>query len=158
MRLPPEADPNFWVGAKCARVRVSHFVSGRIERYFTVVSAAGAAIRIQDTYKPAGPAFSMQAHALALAKFRRTRGATDAMRMVLPHISTVDQQVSALLPAAEQRALEAFRRRKTRDDLRTNARRRTRVLEEIRENADVVSEEEVVTAWRQGVVESVHES
>lgn len=35
MKLPPEADPKFWIDAKCVRVHVSHSVSGTIVRRFT---------------------------------------------------------------------------------------------------------------------------
>lgn len=78
------------------------------------------------------------------------------MRKVAQYVAQVDQQVAALLPAAEQRGLDLFRRRRAREDQRTNARRRERLIEEIRRNADVMSEEDVVTAWREGVVEAVH--
>jgi hypothetical protein len=156
MKLPPEADPSFWVGAKCVRVRVSHFVSGAIERIITVVSTAGVKTQIADNSHQSTSAFSMQTHALALAKVSRKRGATDAMRQVFPQIAQVEQKVAALLPAAEQRGIAVFRRRKARDDLRTNTRRRERVLEDIRRNAELFSEEELVTAWREGVVEGVH--
>ena len=156
MKLPPEADPNFWIGATCVRVHVSHFVSGAIERIITVVSSAGVKTQIADNSHQSTSAFSMQNYALALARVSRKRGATDAMRQVFPQIAQVEQQVAALLPAAEQRGMTVFRRRKARDDLRTNTRRRERVLEDIRRSADVVSEEEVVTAWREGLVEGVH--
>lgn len=156
MKLPYEADPSFWVGARCARVHVSHSVAGVITRRFVVVSGAGTVTQITDATRQHGAPFSMQSYALALARVRRKHGATEAMRKVLPHIARIDQQVAALLPAAEQHGLELFRRRKARDDARTMTRRRERVIEEIRRNADVMSEEDVVTAWREGVVDGVH--
>ena len=156
MKLPPEADPKFWVGAKCVRVHVRYFVCGAVERRYTIVSAAGVATTVTDRDRRPNAVFSIQPHALALARARRKQGATAAMRQVLQHIAKIDQQVAALRPAAEQRGMDTFRRRKVRDDARTNARRRERALEEIRRNADVVSEEEVVTAWREGLVEGVH--
>lgn len=148
MKLPPEADPNFWIGAKCVAIRVSHFISGAVLRRFVLASAAGA--------KTHGAPFSVQDYALALARVRRKRRATEAMRKVAQYVAQVDQQVAALLPAAEQHGLDLFRRRRAREDQRTNARRRERLIEEIRRNADVMSEEDVVTAWREGVVEAVH--
>lgn len=156
MKLPPEADPKFWIDAKCVRVRVRHFVSGAIERRFTVVSAAGVTREIRRESRPNDPPFSMHSYALAVARVRRKKGATEAMRRVLPHVARIDHEIATLLPAAEQRAMDALRRRKASDDARTNARRRERVLSEVRRNADLVSEEELVTAWREGIVEGVH--
>jgi hypothetical protein len=156
VKLPPEAEPSFWINAKCVRVRVRHFVSGTIERRFAVVSGSGAA---RDTRREKGPQdgpFSMQSYALALARVRRKKGATEAMRRVLPHVARVDEQIAALLSAAEQRAIDAFQRRKAADAARTNARRRERALEEIRRSADLLSEENVVRAWREGIVDGVH--
>lgn len=98
----------------------------------------------------------MQSYALALARVRRKKGATEAMKAVLPHVARVDQQAAALLPAAEQRGMDVFRRRKARDNARSYARRRQRTLDEIRQNADLLSEEEVVTAWREGIVDGLH--
>lgn len=156
MKLPPESDPSFWIGAKCVRAHVRYFVCGAVERRFTVVSAAGVTTTVTDRDRRPNAKFSMQPHALALALARRKRGATDAMRKVLSHVGRVDQEVAALLPAAEQRGMDVFRRRKARDDARTNTRRRERALDEVRRNADLLSEEDVVTAWREGIVESVH--
>lgn len=156
MKLPPEADPSFWVGAKCTRAHVRYFVCGAVERRFTVVSAAGVATTVIDRDRRPNARFSMQNYALALARAKRKNGTTDAMRAILPHVAHVEQQAATLRPAAEQRGMDAFRRRKARDDDRTNARRRERSLDEVRRNADLLSEEELVTAWREGVVESVH--
>lgn len=156
MKLPPEAEPSFWIGAKCKRAHVRYFVCGAVECRFTLVSAAGAATTVIDRDRPPNATFSMQNHALALARAKRKNGATEAMRAVLSHIAQVEQQAATLRPAAEQRGMDAFRRRKTRDDDRTNARRRERALDEVRRNANLLSEEDVLTAWREGVVESVH--
>ncbi len=156
MKLPPEVDPSFWVGAKCKRAHVRYFVCGAVERRFTLVSTADVATTVIDRDRRPNATFSMQNHALALARAKRKNGATDAMRAVLPHIAHIEQQAATLRPAAEQRGMEAFRRRKARDDARTNARRRERALDEIRQSADLLSEEEVVAAWREGLVESVH--
>lgn len=156
MKLPPEAEPSFWIGGKCVRVLIRHFVSGTIERRFAVVSGSGAARDIRREARPTDGPFSMQSYALALARVRRKKGATEAMRQVLPHVARVDEQIAALLPAAEQRAIAAFRRRKAVDAARTNARRRGRALDEIRRSADLVSEEDVIKAWREGIVDGVH--
>jgi hypothetical protein len=157
MKLPPEADPSFWIGAKCKRVSVRHFVGGAVERRFTVVSAVGVTATVIDRDRRPNATISMQNHALTLARAKRKDGATDAMRAVLPHIARVEQQAATLRPAAEQRGMDAFRRRKARDDDRTNARRRERALGEVRRNAALLSEDEVVTAWREGgLVESLH--
>lgn len=156
MKLPPEADPSFWVGAKCTRAHVRYFVGGAVERRFTVVSATGVATTIIDRDRRPNATFSMQKHALALARAKRKSGVTDGMRAVLPHIARVEQQAAALRPAAEQRGMDAFRNRKARHYDRTNARRRARALDEVRRNAALLSEDEVVTAWREGLVESVH--
>lgn len=156
MKAPPEADPKFWIDAKCVRVHVSYTLSGVARRRFTVASGAGTAAQITDTSRQQGVAIAMQSYALALARVRRKKGATEAMRAVLSHVARVDQQAAALLPAAEQRGMDAFRRRMARDTARTNARRRERTLDEIRANADLLSEEEVVTAWREGIVDGVH--
>jgi len=156
MKLPPEAEPSFWIGAKCKRVHVRYFVCGAVERRFTVVSAAGAATTVIDRDRRPNATFSMQNHALALARAKRKNGATDTMRAVLPHVAIVEKQVAGLLPIAEQRGMDAFRRRKTRDDARTNARRRDRALDEIRRSAGLLTEEEILTAWREGLVDSVH--
>lgn len=156
MKAPPEADPKFWIDAKCVRVHVTYTLSGVARRRFVVVSGAGAITQITDTAHQNGISIAMQSYALALARVRRKRGATEAMKAVLPHVARVDQQAAALLPAAEQRGMDVFRRRKTRDTARTNARRRERTLDEIRRNADLLSEDEVVTAWREGVVDGVH--
>lgn len=156
MKLPPEAEPSFWIGAKCVRVRVRHFVSGTIERRFAVVSGSGAARDIRREARPTDGPFSMRSYALALARVRRKKGATEAMRQVLPHVARVDEQIAALLPAAEQRAIDSFRRRKAIGAARTKARRRGRALDEIRRSADLLSEEDVVKAWREGIVDGVH--
>lgn len=156
MKLPPEAEPSFWIGVNCTRAHVRYFVCGAVERRFTVVSTAGVATTVIDRDRRPNATFSMQNHALALARARRKNGATDAMRTVLPHVAHVEQQAATLRPAAEQRGMGAFRRRKARDDDRTNARRRERALNEIRRNADLLSEDDVITAWREGVVESIH--
>lgn len=156
MKLPPEADPSFWIGAKCARVHVRYFVCGAVERRFTVRSALGVATTVIDRDRRPNATFSMQTHALDLARAQRKKGATDAMRAVLPDVAHIEQQAASLRPAAEQRGMDTFRRRKARDDARTNARRRERALNEIRQSADLLSEEEVVAAWREGLVESVH--
>ena len=156
MKLTPEAEPSFWIGAKCVRVRVRHFVSGTIEKRCTVVSASGAEREILRELRPQEGPFSMQSYALALARVRRRKGATEAMRAVLPHLAEVDRQIAALLPAAEQRAIDAFRRRKARDDSRANKRRRDRLLGEVRRHAELVSEDELLTAWREGIVDVVH--
>lgn len=156
MKLPPEAEPSFWIGSKCVRVRVRHFVAGTVERRFAVVSVSGVTRDIRRESRPQDGPFSMQSYALALARVRRKKGATEAMRQVLRHVARVDEQIAALLPAAEQRAIDAFRRRKAMDAARTNARRRERALDEIRRSADLLSEEDVVKAWREGIVDGVH--
>lgn len=156
MKLPHEADPSFWIGAKCKRVRVRYFVGGAVERRFTVISTTGVGTTVIDRDRRPNATFSMQNHALTLARAKRMSGATDAMRAVLPHVTRVEQQAATLRAAAEQRGIDAFRRRKARDDDRTNARRRERALNEVRRNAALLSEDEVVTAWREGLVESVH--
>lgn len=156
MKLPPEADPSFWIGAKCVRIRVRHFVSGTVERRFAVVSGSGVTRDIRRESRPQDGPFSMQSYAMALARVRRKKGATEAMRQVLPHVARVDEQIAAFMPPAEQRAIDALRRRKAADAARTNARQRERALNEIRRSADLLSEEDVVRAWREGVVDGVH--
>ena len=156
MNLPAEADPSFWVGAKCTRAHVRYFVGGAVERRFTVVSATGVTTTVIDRERRPNATFSMQNHALALARAKRKNGATNAMRAVLPHVARVEQQAATLRPTAEQRGRDALRRRKARDDDRTNARRRERALDEVRRSAALLSEDEVVTAWREGLVENVH--
>lgn len=119
-------------------------------------SSLGTTTEITDATRQHGAPFSVHGYALALARVRRKRGATEAMRKVAQYVAQVDQQVAALLPAAEQRGLDLFRCRRAREDQRTNARRRERLIEAIRRNAKLLTEEELVTAWREGVVEAVH--
>ncbi len=151
-KVRPEADPRFWIGATCTKVRVRYVATGDPERTLTVVSTGA---RINITHTGTAP-FSMLGYALALARAQQRRGATDAMRAVQEHITRVEGEAQALLRVAEPPALELFRRRVARAEQRANEQRRAGVLLGLRQHAALLTEEEVVNAWRQGVVEGVH--
>lgn len=151
-----EADPAFWATAKCVAVRAEHFVSGAIEHVYRIKSSQ-ATVHIHDSGRRASsPPFSLQAYALKLAAKQRRKGATAAMKAVLPHVARVEAEAKALLPAAEQRAGEVARKRATARETRIRAKNRAAVLKAIRRHADLVEEHEVVQAWREGVIEQVH--
>lgn len=152
--LRREGDPAFWIGAACTRVRVWHSESGAIGRWFTVVSPVGGTVAIMSNGDPRP--FSFQEYVLALALVTGDRGAARAMRRIFPHVARVAQQAAALLPAAEQRSRDTLLRRLSRADIRRMERRRERTLEMIRRNAMLLSEGDVVTAWRGGLVDGVH--
>jgi len=157
-------DPTFWQSVNKVGIRERQYLSGSVERVYTLKSVDGRSLKLFDHF-PANKVLAtlgtpVHDEIAAAIKMVHKAGTSEAMLRVASKIDQIEAGLSDLLPAAQQKANASYTKALARRNAGLKARERKWFFHHLRALAarGVIEREELRDMWDLGIAEGVHES